>query len=66
LLYSGDEITELWDFESPRDKMNNHVRYWLDSAAHDLDVAESLFQNAKYDWCLFLAHLVLEKILKAC
>ncbi len=46
--------------------MQNHVTYWLDSAEHDLDVAESLFQNAKYDWCLFLAHLVLEKILKAC
>ncbi len=46
--------------------MKNHVTYWLDSAEHDLDVAESLFQNAKYDWCLFLAHLVLEKILKAC
>ncbi len=46
--------------------MQNHVTYWLDSAEHDLDVAESLFQNAKYDWCLFLAHLVLEKILNAC
>ena len=25
-----------------------------------------VFQNAKYDWCLFLAQLVLEKTLKAC
>ena len=45
--------------------MNKHVQYWLDSADHDLDVAESLFENAKYDWCLFIAHLVLEKTLKA-
>jgi HEPN domain-containing protein len=51
--------------ESPIAEMKNHVMYWLDSSEHDLDVAESLFQNAKYDWCLFLAHLVLEKILKA-
>jgi hypothetical protein len=29
------------------------------------DVAETLFQNEKYDWCLFIAHLVLEKTLKA-
>ena len=42
-----------------------HVRYWLESAAHDLDAAESLFQSKKYDWCLFLGHLVLEKVLKA-
>ena len=30
-----------------------------------MDVAETLFQNEQYDWCLFLAHLVLEKIFKA-
>lgn len=47
-------------------QMKHRVTYWLDSAAHDLVVAESLFQNAKYDWCLFLAHLVLEKTFKAC
>ena len=43
----------------------NHIDYWLNSAKHDLDVAETLFQNEKYDWCLFIAHLVLEKTLKA-
>ena len=43
----------------------NHIDYWLNSANHDLDVAETLFQNEKYDWCLFIAHLVLEKTLKA-
>ncbi len=41
------------------------IDYWLKAAAHDLDVAETLFQNCKYDWCLFIAHLVLEKTLKA-
>jgi len=44
---------------------NQHIQYWLDSAAHDLDVAETLFQNSKYDWCLFIGHLVIEKTLKA-
>ena len=46
--------------------MKKHVKYWIDSADHDLQVAESLFKNEKYDWCLFIAHLVLEKILKGC
>ena len=41
------------------------IVYWVTSAEHDLDVAETLFQSKKYDWCLFLGHLVLEKILKA-
>jgi len=42
-----------------------HTEYWLNSAEHDLDVAETLFQNEKHDWCLFIGHLVIEKILKA-
>ncbi|NOZ63904.1 MAG: HEPN domain-containing protein [Caldiserica bacterium] len=41
------------------------VSYWLKAAAHDLEVAEILFERRKYDWCLFIAHLVLEKTLKA-
>jgi len=27
-----------------------HIDYWLKSAAHDMEVAETLFQNQKYDW----------------
>ncbi|NQS99199.1 MAG: HEPN domain-containing protein [candidate division Zixibacteria bacterium] len=44
---------------------NEHIAYWLQSAKHDLDTAESLFKSSKYDWCLFIGHLVLEKVLKA-
>jgi HEPN domain-containing protein len=33
------------------------IGYWVDSAAHDLDVAETLFKSGKYDWCLFIAYL---------
>jgi HEPN domain-containing protein len=39
--------------------------FWLDSAKHDLTVCESLFEKGHYDWCLFIGHLVLEKVLKA-
>jgi HEPN domain-containing protein len=46
-------------------ELNDHIRFWLNSAEHDLDTANSLFSNGKYDWCLFLGHLVLEKALKA-
>ncbi len=42
-----------------------HITYWIEGAEHDLETAESLFQSEKYDWGLFLAHLVLEKCLKA-
>jgi len=33
-------------------------------AERDLPVAESLFEKGHYAWCLFVGHLVLEKILK--
>ena len=46
-------------------KIEDHVQHWLDSAAHDWDTADHLFSTGKYDWCLFIGHLVLEKILKA-
>ncbi|GAI24688.1 unnamed protein product [marine sediment metagenome] len=46
-------------------KISEHIQYWLNSAEHDLEAAESLFVAGKFDWCLFLGHLVLEKALKA-
>ena len=41
------------------------VKYWLDAAVHDFETAGSLFRTGKYDYCLFLCHLSLEKLLKA-
>ena len=46
-------------------KRRDHIEYWIKSADNDLKAAEVLFESAKYDWCLFIAHLVLEKALKA-
>ena len=45
--------------------IQEHVSYWLDSANNDLGAAEQLFLSARYDWCLFIGHLVVEKTLKA-
>lgn len=42
-----------------------HIKYWRDSAQHDLESAESIFDSGRYDWCLFVGHLALEKLLKA-
>jgi HEPN domain-containing protein len=44
---------------------DDHINYWIESARHDLDTAETLFASEKFDWCLFLGHLVVEKALKA-
>jgi HEPN domain-containing protein len=42
-----------------------HIKYWRESAQHDLDSAESIFDTGRYDWCLYVGHLSLEKLLKA-
>ncbi|MEK6590568.1 MAG: hypothetical protein AABZ11_07805 [Nitrospinota bacterium] len=36
--------------------IKQHIDYWLKSAAHDMEVAEALFQNQRYDWFLFIGH----------
>ena len=45
--------------------MEKHVDYWVSQSDNDLPVAESLLEKGHYTWCLFLGHLVLEKLLKA-
>jgi HEPN domain-containing protein len=42
------------------------VRYWVESSDDDYQVMQSLFDNGHYAWALFLSHLVIEKLLKAC
>ena len=45
--------------------ITEHIKFWLDSAQDDLDSATVNFQNNRYNWCLFIGHLALEKALKA-
>lgn len=39
--------------------------YWIEASIDDLNSAENIFNAGNYDWSLFIAHLLLEKILKA-
>ncbi|OGP59023.1 MAG: hypothetical protein A2V67_08435 [Deltaproteobacteria bacterium RBG_13_61_14] len=43
----------------------DHIQYWMELAEHDWETCESLFATGRYDSCLFYAHLLLEKLLKA-
>ena len=40
------------------------MEYWINSAERDYDTMKVMFQNKKNTWCLFLGHLVIEKLLK--
>lgn len=39
---------------------------YLSSSEKDVQTAQDLYNLGRYDWCLFLWHLVIEKALKAC
>lgn len=45
--------------------LKEHIDYWVKSAEKDLSASQSLLTSGKYDWCLFVGHLVLEKLSKA-
>jgi len=47
--------------------MNNIdlMNYWIESSEEDYNVMQVLYSNKKNSWCLFLGHLVIEKLLKA-
>lgn len=43
----------------------DRVRYWLESANDDWEVAQHLFEKGDYPYALFFGHLAIEKVLKA-
>jgi len=42
------------------------VAYWKDSADADFNTMQHLLASGDFHWALFIGHLVLEKLLKAC
>jgi len=42
-----------------------HIDYWLKTAANDWETVDVLFSMKRYSHCLFWAHLTLEKLAKA-
>lgn len=46
-------------------RINEHIKYWIDSSDDDFQAMIHLFEKGDYTWSLFIGHLVLEKLLKA-
>lgn len=44
---------------------NEAIKYWVESAAEDWEVAERLMADKKYHHALFFVQLVVEKLIKA-
>ena len=48
------------DFD--KDKL---IKYWSDSSDEDFDTMITMYENEKFNWALFVGHLMIEKLLKA-
>ena len=42
------------------------IKYWIDSSERDFKTMNHLLKKKDYHWSLFMGHLVIEKLLKAC
>ncbi len=42
------------------------VTHWVDSSDMDFKTMNNLYKSKDYSWALFVGHLVIEKLLKAC
>lgn len=42
------------------------IKFWIDSSNDNYKSMRNMFQNGEYMWSLFIGHLVIEKLLKAC
>jgi len=42
------------------------VKHWVDTSDDDFDTMLTLFRSKTYHWALFMGHIAIEKLLKAC
>ena len=46
--------------------MSNHaISKWLESAEENVKIATDMYRLGHYNWCLFMWHLAIEKVVKA-
>lgn len=41
------------------------IQYWLASSDDDYETMEAMYNSKRYNWTLFIGHLMIEKLLKA-
>lgn len=41
------------------------INYWIDSSDDDYDTMMAMYSSKRYNWSLFIGHLMIEKLLKA-
>jgi HEPN domain-containing protein len=44
---------------------NKLIQYWTESSDDDFETMLAMFENKKFNWSLFIGHLMIEKLFKA-
>ena len=50
------------DKEFDKDKL---IKYWIEGSDDDFDTMMAMYDSERYNWSLFIGHLMIEKLLKA-
>jgi HEPN domain-containing protein len=50
------------DIEINKEKL---ISYWLEASDDDFDTMISMYESKRFNWALFVGHLMIEKLLKA-
>ncbi|MEI8204148.1 MAG: HEPN domain-containing protein [Bacteroidota bacterium] len=41
------------------------IKYWVETSDDDFETMKAMFETKRYNWALFVGHLMIEKLLKA-
>jgi HEPN domain-containing protein len=42
------------------------IKYWIEASDDDFETMMAMFESKRFNWSLFVGHLMIEKLLKAC
>ncbi|MDI3535237.1 MAG: hypothetical protein PWQ82_1602 [Thermosediminibacterales bacterium] len=45
--------------------MRQEVKDWLESSEYDFETANTMFTTGRYNYCIFMCHQAVEKLIKA-
>ena len=52
--------------DNPQLDIDKIVNHWIETSNDDFNTMIILFRSKSYQWALFLGHIAVEKLLKAC
>lgn len=55
----------IWNMEQKEIDKEKLIKFWIESSDEDFDTMIAMFETRRFNWALFVGHLMIEKLLKA-